>query len=171
MDRRVLIFSIPWLVLGGLYIWLSIYGEFDQNHRNAIKNLFRKDTSTIQTPKWWRYNTFLVGLAMLAFSAAPFWQYYYGPLGKWAEVLTQLLFFAGFLLLIGQNYYQKKGDWKKILAGVLVALITGVGITGAIIYLVTKHVIVGWFSMALVPITITILYFIVKHFIEKHAHH
>ena len=47
MDRRVLIFSIPWLVLGGLYIWLSIYGEFDQNHRNAIKNLFRKDTSTI----------------------------------------------------------------------------------------------------------------------------
>jgi hypothetical protein len=27
------------------------------------------------------------------------------------------------------------------------------------------------FSMALVPITITILYFIAKHFVEKYAHH
>jgi hypothetical protein len=171
MDRDQLVFGIILLVLGVLYILMSIYGEYDRDHQNAIKNLFRKDTPAIRTPKWWRRNTFIAGLAILVYGAARFWEYRYGHLSKSAEVLTQLVFFAGFVLFIGQNYYQKKGDWKKILAGVLVALVTGVGIAGAIIYLVTKHVIVGWFSMALVPITITIIYFIAKHFIEKHAHH
>ena len=108
---------------------------------------------------------------MLVFSATPFWEYYHGRLSKWADGVTHLFFFAVFFSFIGQGYYyQKKGNWKKFLVGVLAALVSGVGIAGAIIYLVTKHVIVGWFSMALVPITITILYFIVKHLIEKYAH-
>jgi hypothetical protein len=170
MGRTELVFGIMFLVLGMLYILLSIYGEYDRDHPNAIKNLFRKETSAIQTPKWWRYNNFLLSLAILSFSAGDFWRYYHGGhLNKWAGNLPPLFFMAAILFSGRGYYYQQRWNWKKYLLVSSIAIVSGLGLAVVTIYLIMKHVPVSTSSIAIIPVVFTVFYFLVKHVIEKYA--